>query len=77
MIPLLHLSYSSVSDVEHCLATTYAKRIAPNAIPEIADANRDRGSLAHKMIELAIRAIARQETLTEYYMSMYVPGGAK
>lgn len=65
MIPLTHLSFSAVKDIEACLALTHATRIAPLGIPEVPDAQRDRGTLAHKMIELATLAIARQETLSD------------
>ncbi len=76
MIPIKHLSYSSITDIEWCLRTTYEKRVGPNRIPEIPEARRDSGSLAHKMIELAIRAIARQETLHDELLHRRIPAAA-
>ena len=59
---LKHLSFNALNDLESCLRLGYEKRLSPNPAPEIRDDPRDRGKLAHKMRELYLHAISRNES---------------
>lgn len=57
-----HLSFSALSDAEHCLGTFHAKRLAPNPVPEMPSSPRDRGKLIHAMRQVFLHAVARGES---------------
>jgi PD-(D/E)XK nuclease superfamily len=59
---LEHLSFNALNDFGNCLRLGYEKRLSPELVPEIRDSARDRGKLAHKMRELHLHAISRQES---------------
>lgn len=59
-----HLSFSAFNDGENCSRLFFEKRIVPepDRVPEMRSSPRDRGKLIHKMRQLFLHALARNES---------------